>query len=58
MRRLMAFSILVAVVGILMPLSIGCASSSGPRFDQTRENQPHAFRNRIHNPEDYRYAER
>ena len=50
--------IVLAIVMLagLIPLSSGCARGEGRYFTTSREGQPHVFRNRIHNPADYRYA--
>ncbi len=55
-RTIIAALMLLMIAGTAFT-GAGCASSAGPQFQTTRGNKPHAFRNRIHNPTDSRYAE-
>jgi len=56
MKRVLMTSLAVALLVGAVSVTSGCSGSKGRYFSTTRENEPHAFRNRIHNPADYRYA--
>ncbi|HNQ22158.1 MAG TPA: hypothetical protein PKK06_03605 [Phycisphaerae bacterium] len=58
LKKVSAFLVpaLLALAALMMPLSSGCARSEGRYFENSRQGQPHHFRNRIYNPADERYV--
>ena len=58
MKRAILVTLLVGVLGAVVSLGSGCAATAGPSFERTRGHKAHTFRNRIHNPGDYRYTAR
>ncbi|MBN1491202.1 MAG: hypothetical protein JXA69_14915 [Phycisphaerae bacterium] len=56
MKRIFLSVVLGSLWVAALSLTSGCTASEGPYFERSRQNQPHAFRNRIHNPADYRYT--
>jgi hypothetical protein len=48
----------VGAVGVFLVALAGCRSTGNAYLQTTRDNQPHASRNRIASPDDYRVHER
>ena len=54
MKRKIVAILMVCLLSGFASLSTGCAGS-GRYFQSSRQNKPHAYRNRIYNPADSRY---
>ncbi len=57
MKRIITATLTLALLVGFASLTTGCSQGEGRYFKQTRQNQPHVFKNRVYNPADARYAE-